>query len=155
MQTSERQNSRTSSIPSQEQSVAVRHHRTTVTCAHDLDSPTTTTTALPPAPSASSIALQPQDSPIEALYRQRSFIAVASRANTSALLRHTPVDATASAVVELDLLEAVESRDRKMRVPQVLNNLSMAAAVLSMLTNVSSTESGYSRLHLDLNHPTV
>lgn len=49
------------------------------------------------------------------------------------------LDVVASAAVEMSLLEAVERRDNEMRNPHVLNNLSTAGAVLSMLMNVCST----------------
>lgn len=60
----------------------------------------------------------------------------AARSDTAILLRRMPLDVVVSTAVEMALLEGVQ-RDKNMRHSHVVNNLSMAGAVLSMLVNVS------------------
>lgn len=57
--------------------------------------------------------------------------------STAALLRHIPLDIKGATIVESNLAIGVVQRGRNMRHPHVINNLSMAGAVLSMLINVS------------------
>lgn len=60
-----------------------------------------------------------------------------AQSSTAVLLRRMPVDVSASAAIAMAQLEGMQQRDKNMRHSHVVNNLSMAGAVLSMLVNVS------------------